>query len=201
MVNLKKTLGRLMQERMQRQFVMHMRPPHVATTKGESVQVQKEDTSAAQTTLSNKEKEAIAALSSAKVIQQPAPKAKGVIISEPTSKQLKLTEKDQEAAKGKGKEIMTEDERPLKRKTHIELDEELAKKLQEEELAQIEAEKAATALKTQRAQAKKRKPSIKKVKQDERRKMVTFLKSALNVNVKRLSAMSYQNWRVCIRRR
>ena len=36
---LKKTVRRLMQERMQRQFVMHMRPPHVATTKGENVRM------------------------------------------------------------------------------------------------------------------------------------------------------------------
>ena len=58
---------------------------------------------------------------------------------------------------------MTEEERPLKRKNQIELDEELANKLQEKELSQIEAEKAAAALKKQRAQAKKRKPSITKL--------------------------------------
>ena len=46
---LKKTVGRLMQERMQRQFVMHMRPSHVATTKGESVQVPAAETTVAQT--------------------------------------------------------------------------------------------------------------------------------------------------------
>ena len=79
-----------------------------------------------------------------------------------------------------------------KKKTLLQLDEELARKMQEEELAQLEAEKAAATMKKQRAQTK-RKPSITKVKQDERRKMVTFLKSALNVNAKMLTSMSFKN--------
>ena len=79
-----------------------------------------------------------------------------------------------------------------KKKNQLQLDEELARKMQEEELAQLEAEKAAATVKKQRAQTK-RKPSITKVKQDERRKMVTFLKSALNVNVKMLTSMSFKN--------
>ena len=64
--------------------------------------------------------------------------------------------------------------------------------MQEEELAQLEAEREAAERKKQRAQPK-RKPSITKVKQDERRRMVTFLKSALNVNVKMLTSMSFKN--------
>ena len=79
-----------------------------------------------------------------------------------------------------------------KKKTQLQIDEELAKKLQGEELAQAEAEREATALKKKRAQTK-RKPSITKVKQDERRRMVTFLKNALNVNVKMLTSMSFKN--------
>ena len=39
----------------------------------------------------------------------------------------------------------------------------------------------------------KRKPSATQVAKDERRKMVTFLNSALNVNVKMLIKMTYQN--------
>ena len=87
---------------------------------------------------------------------------------------------------------MVESFKPLLEEQQIRLDEELVKKLHEEELTQIEPEKAATALKKQRAQTKT-KTSISKVKRDERRKLVTFLKSALNVNVNMLKNMSYQN--------
>ena len=105
----------------------------------------------------------------------------------------KPKEVDHEATKRKGKEILIETESQLKKKkTQLQIDEELAKKLQEEELAQAEAEREAADLKKKMAQTK-RKPSITKVKQDERRKMVTFLKSALNVNVKMLTSMSFKN--------
>jgi len=95
-------------------------------------------------------------------------------------------------AKRKGNEVLIEAEKPMKRKSQIQLDEELAKKLYEEELAQVEAEKAAATLKKQRAQMK-RKPSTKEITKDERIKKITFLKSALNVNVKMLTKMNYKN--------
>ena len=193
---------------------MHMRPPtHVATTKGESTKpvsatnVEGENSKAAKSSkkaveaeippaeqqeLSQKERDAIEALAKATISLAPKVKAKGVVIQEGVSKAKKV---DQDAAKRKGKEILIETESQLKKKkTQLQLDEELAKKLQEEELAQAEVEKAAAKLKKQRAQTKtKRKPSITKVKQDERKKMVTFLKSALNVNVKMVSFVSFKN--------
>jgi hypothetical protein len=97
---LKKTVGKLMQEHMQRQFVMHMRPPtHVATTKGENIRANVEgeftkeavETEAAeQAQLSQKEKEAVEALARSTAVHTavhtkpstPKAKAKGVVIQE-----------------------------------------------------------------------------------------------------------------------
>ena len=90
-------------------------------------------------------------------------------------------------------EVLIEmEEQMKKKKSQLQLDEELARKMQEEELAQLEAEREAVERKKKMAQTK-RKPSITKVKQDKRRRMVTFLKSALNVNAKMLTSMSFKN--------
>ena len=99
---LKKTVGRLMQERMQRQFVKHTSPAHVATTKGESVRKQATTAaptdSAAQHTSSTEVPTAVpeAAQTDSAVRSQatttttaPKAKSKGVVIQEPTSEKPK----------------------------------------------------------------------------------------------------------------
>ena len=57
---------------------------------------------------------------------------------------LKPNEKDSKEAKRKGKEVLIESEKPMKRKAQLQIDEELARKLQEEEevpLAKLNKEK------------------------------------------------------------
>ena len=64
---LEKAVGKLMQERIQRQFVMHIRPSHVATTKGESSKMQSAETPAAQTDSTAQQHESTAAIPVAEI--------------------------------------------------------------------------------------------------------------------------------------
>ena len=205
---------------------MHMRPPHVATTKGESVRMP----TAAQTAAAQQHASSTpvptavteaAQSDSADRTQVPqvptntAPKAKGVVIQETAAEKPK--EKDSKEAKGKGKEVLIEPENPMKRKTQLQIDEELARKLQEEEevplklkkekaqlqkdeelakklhaqeMAALAEEEAAAKAKQQRSKKTTEKPTKAQVARDKRRMMITFLKSALNVNVQRLQKMN-----------
>ncbi|KAI3678125.1 hypothetical protein L6452_37406 [Arctium lappa] len=128
----------------------------------------------------------------------------------------KIKEVSVEDAKKKGKEKIVESEQPLKKKKQIELDEEVAKKLQEElekeeeiqsakdrELALDMAKKineeyqrslkpAVVKKVTNRATVQKqRKPSKTFLANQERRKMINFLKGALGVPEGMFTNMPY----------
>ncbi|KAI3758865.1 hypothetical protein L6452_06437 [Arctium lappa] len=146
-------------------------------------------------------------------------KAKGVVINE-GGLQKKRMKQD---IKGKGK--MVEPEQPSKRRSQIEMDEEMAKQLQEQmekeeqiqtetdrELAKIMAKKlnaeyqkslkeaAQTAAQVKKLQVKKmqiqkqkqkRQPSKTFLANQERRKMINFLKGAIGVKVEMFTNMAY----------
>jgi hypothetical protein len=240
---LKKTVGRLMQERMQRQFVMHMRPPHVATTKGENVrmptaaqtdsaaQQQAHASSTPVTTAVSEVAQTDSAVRTTAApttsttppttqsVPTPTVVTKGVVIQEAKSSvQSKPT--DSAAFKDKGKAVMVEPEKPLKKKAQIRVDEELARKLQEEEedertlaqlmetksqlqrdeelarrlyakeLAELAKEKAAQRNKQLRAQKMTKTPSPAQAKRDQRRRVTNFLKNALGWPAQRFQRMS-----------
>ncbi|KAI3706961.1 hypothetical protein L6452_25074 [Arctium lappa] len=142
-------------------------------------------------------------------------KAKGVMIKEGGLKK-KIKEVSVEDAKKKGKEKMVESEQPLKKKKQIELDEEVAKKLQEElekeeeiqsakdrELALDMAKKineeyqrslkpAVVKKVTKRATMQRQRKSSKTfLANQERRKMINFLKGALGVPEGMFTNMPY----------
>ncbi|KAI3677828.1 hypothetical protein L6452_37098 [Arctium lappa] len=146
-------------------------------------------------------------------------KAKGVVINE-GGLQKKRMKQD---IKGKGK--MVEPEQPSKKRSQIEMDEEMAKQLQEQmekeeqiqtetdrELARIMAKKlnaeyqkilkeaAQTATQVKKLQVKKmqiqkqkqkRQPSKTFLANQERRKMINFLKGAIGVKVEMFTNMAY----------
>ncbi|KAI3669210.1 hypothetical protein L6452_40437 [Arctium lappa] len=142
-------------------------------------------------------------------------KAKGVVINEGGSQQ-KEKEKAKES-KGKGNEKMVEAEMPAKKKSQIEMDEAIAKQLQDQmekeeqlqtekdrELAKIMARKlnaeyqksikeAAQAKKLQvkRMPKQKRQPSKTFLANQERRKMINFLKGAIGVKGEMFTNMAY----------
>ena len=132
---------------------MHMRPPHVATTKGESVRMPTAaQTAAAQqhasstpvpTAVTEAAQKDSAVRSQTTTTTAPKAKAKGVVIQEPTAEGQK--KKDNSEVKGKGKEVLVESEKPMKSKHQVQADEELARKLQEEEaesIAKLKKEKS-----------------------------------------------------------
>ncbi|KAI3735472.1 hypothetical protein L6452_14971 [Arctium lappa] len=164
-------------------------------------------TAAAETELSREEIEIAETLVKAKLDTPKAtPKAKGVVIKE-VEKEKKRKEFSVAEAKKKGKEKMIEPEKPSKKQTQIELDEEMAKKLQEElekeeevqsakdrelalEMAKTINEEYQRRLKTVVASKKvtlratrqsQRKPSKTFLENQERRKMINFLKGAIGV--------------------
>ncbi|KAI3757319.1 hypothetical protein L6452_04854 [Arctium lappa] len=154
-------------------------------------------------------------------------KAKGVIINEGGgSKKRKESSKEtlkDTKGKGKGKEKLIETELPSKKRSQIEMDEEMAKKLQEQmekeeqiqtetdrELAKImarklnaeyqeslkaetEAKKRSVKVSKQRmpVMKQKRQPSKTFLANQERRKMINFLKSAIGVKGEMFTIMAY----------
>ncbi|KAI3716050.1 hypothetical protein L6452_23103 [Arctium lappa] len=149
-------------------------------------------------------------------------KAKGVVIKEGGSEQIKK-KISQEEIKKKGKEKVVESEKPMKKLKQIDLDEELAKKLQEEMEKEEEIQsakdrkialelstklneefqrslKTAVAAKkvTQKAsrqrltlKTRQRQPSKTFLANQERRKMINFLKGSVGVKEGMLTNMSY----------
>ncbi|KAI3678335.1 hypothetical protein L6452_37622 [Arctium lappa] len=170
----------------------------------------------AETELSREEIEIVETLVKAKNDTPKATqKAKGVMIKE-VGLEKKIKEVSVEDAKKKGKEKMIESEQPLKKKKHIELDEEVTKKLQVElekeeeiqsskdrELALDMAKKineeyqrslksAVVKKVTKRATVQRqRKPSKTFLANQERRKMINFLKGALGVPEGMFTNMPY----------
>ncbi|KAI3759394.1 hypothetical protein L6452_07171 [Arctium lappa] len=148
-------------------------------------------------------------------------KAKGVVINEEgISKKRKETSKATlKDTKGKGKEKIVETELPSKKKTQIEMDEEIAKQLQDQiekeeqlqtetdrELAKIMARKlnaeyqkslkvAAEAkklsVKRMSIQKQKRQPSKTFLANQERRRMINFLRGAIGVKGEMFTNMAY----------
>ena len=77
-----------------------------------------------------------------------------------------------------------------KEKSQLQKDEELAKKLHAQEMAELAKEEAAAKAKQLRSKKAAKNPSKAQVARDKRRMIVTFLKSTLNVSVQRLQKMN-----------
>lgn len=220
-----------------------MRPPHIATTKGKNVRMPtavqtdsaaQQQAHASSTPVTTAVSEAAQTDSAVRTtaapttsttppttqsVPTPTVVTKGVVIQEAKSSvQSKPT--DSAAFKDKGKAVMVEPEKPLKKKAQIRVDEELARKLQEEEedkrtlaqlmetksqlqrdeelarrlhakeLAELAKEKAAQRNKQLRAQKMTKTPSPAQAKRDQRRRMTNFLKNALGWPAQRFQRMS-----------
>ncbi|KAI3701719.1 hypothetical protein L6452_27001 [Arctium lappa] len=150
-------------------------------------------------------------------------KAKGVVINEGEIQQKE--KENAKESKGKGKEKMVEAEMPVKKKSQIEMDEAIAKQLQDQmekeeqlqtekdrELAKIMAKKlnaeyrkslkeaAQTVAQAKKLpvkkmptqkQKQKRQPSKTILANQERRKMINFLKGAIGVKGEMFTNMAY----------
>ncbi|KAI3746645.1 hypothetical protein L6452_09084 [Arctium lappa] len=125
-------------------------------------------------------------------------KAKGVETKEGGQEQ-KRKEVSETELKSKGKEKMDEYVKPQKKQKQMELEEEIAKKLQaelrqEEDLrdaAEAKKVQAKASMPRQPAQTKKRQPSKTFVANQERRKMINFLKGSVGVKEGMFTGMSY----------
>nr|GFC07543.1 hypothetical protein [Tanacetum cinerariifolium] len=71
-------------------------------------------------------------------------KRKGVVIRDPEEELHDDTPVETQSAKDKGKGILVEDPKPMKKKDQIEMDAEYARKLQEEEESHVQAKDAPT---------------------------------------------------------
>ncbi|GJV88315.1 hypothetical protein Tco_1532253 [Tanacetum coccineum] len=108
----------------------------------------------AQTLIEIKEAKSKAVTSSATTTTTTRPKARGVVVQEPsefktTSSSLQASQLPQ--AKDKGKRIMVESKVPLKKKDQIEMDEEVARNLEAQLQPELEEEKRISRLKEEKA--------------------------------------------------
>ncbi|KAI3707250.1 hypothetical protein L6452_25597 [Arctium lappa] len=234
---LKKMVTRLVQKKRRKQFVLKKRSNEKdASNKGEKeAEIEKDtetvnatdakeaaETEEAVTELSVEELEIAETLVKAKNdTPKASQKVKGVVITEGgISKKRKETSKATlKNTKGKGKEKIVETELPSKKRSQIEMDEEVAKQLQEQmekeeqlqtetdrELAPIMARKlnaeyqkslkaAAEAkklpVKRMPIEKQKRQPSKTFLANQERRKMINFLRGSIGVKGEMFTNMAY----------
>ncbi|KAI3691993.1 hypothetical protein L6452_31797 [Arctium lappa] len=237
---LKKLVTRLLQKRRRKQFVLKRRTSvQDASNKGEKqenetvekkveVEGETEEEMEKETEigLSVEEMEIAETLVKAKNdTPKASQKAKGVVIKEGGISEQEKEKEILKESKGKGKEKVIEAEMPPKQKSQIEMDEAIAKQLQDQmekeeqlqtetdrELARIMAKKLnaeyqkslkeadQTAAQVKKLQVKrmpiqkqkqKRQPSKTFLANQERRKMINFLKGAIGVKGEMFTHMAY----------
>nr|GEZ70000.1 reverse transcriptase domain-containing protein [Tanacetum cinerariifolium] len=137
-----------------------------------------------------------------KVVAAPSRRRKGVVIRDPkeesTTSSIITTETK---SIDKGKRIMVEDPKPLKKKQHIEMDEEYARKLHAEINKDINWDVAIDHVKlkakedpaVQRYQVMKRKPQTEG---QARKNMMTYLKNVAGFKLDYFKGMSYDDIRL-----
>ncbi|KAI3735606.1 hypothetical protein L6452_15113 [Arctium lappa] len=237
---LKKMVTRLLQKKRRKQCVLKRRPSaQDASNKGEKqenetvekkaeVEGETEEEMEKETELglSVEEMEIAETLVKAKNdTPKASQKAKGVVIKEGGISEQEKEKEILKESKGKGKEKVIEVEMPPKQKSQIEMDEAIAKQLQDQmekeeqlqtetdrELARIMAKKlnaeyqkslkeaAQTTAQVKKLQVKrmpmqkqkqKRQPSKTFLANQERRKMINFLKGAIGVKGEMFTHMAY----------